>query len=55
MPGPTARQQPGGNTPGVTAAPVAFAGAIVLGVERSIETLSAQPDVFGVGTTLIVG
>lgn len=55
MPGPTARQQPAGNTPGVAAAPVAFAGAIVPGVERSIETLSAQPDVFGVGTTVIVG
>jgi hypothetical protein len=34
---------------------VAFAGAIVPGVERSIETLSVQPDVFGVGTTVIVG
>ena len=51
-------QQPGGHrddTPGVAAAPVALAGAIVPGVIRYIVTLSAQADVFGVGTTVIVG
>jgi hypothetical protein len=48
-------QQPdGGDTPGVAAAPVALAGAIVPGVARSIVTLSAQADVFGVGITVVV-
>ena len=52
------RQQPdggAGDTPGVAAAPVALAGAIVPGVARFIVRLSAQADVFGVGTTVIVG
>src|SRR5258705_7183171 len=52
------RQQPGGDagdTPGVAAAPVALAGAIVPGVDRLIVTLSAQADVFGVGIIVIVG
>ena len=50
------RQQPeGDDTPGVAAAPVALAGAIVPGVARFIVMLSAQADVFGVGTTIIVG
>jgi hypothetical protein len=51
-------QQPdgdGGDTPGVAAAPVALAGVIVPGVARFIVMLSAQADVFGVGTTIIVG
>jgi hypothetical protein len=50
------RQQPGGGeTPGVAAAPVALAGAIVLGVARFIVVLSAHAGVFGVGITVIVG
>jgi hypothetical protein len=51
------RQQPDGDdTPGVAAAPVALAGAIVPGVARSfIIVFSAHADVFGVGTTVIVG
>ena len=49
------RQQPAGDTPGVAAAPVALAGAIMPGIARFIVTLSAQADVFGVGTTAIVG
>ena len=52
------RQQPdgdAGDTPGVAAAPVALAGAIVPGVDRLMVTLSAQADVFGVGMTVIVG
>jgi hypothetical protein len=52
------RQQPdgdAGDTPGVAAAPVALAGAIMPGVARFIVTLSAQADVFGVGTTVMVG
>jgi len=52
------RQQPEGDigdTPGVAAAPVALAGLIVPGVARSIVTLSAHAEVFGVGTTVIVG
>jgi hypothetical protein len=52
------RQQPeggAGDTPGVAAAPVALAGVIVPGVARFIVMLSAQADVFGVGTTVIVG
>jgi hypothetical protein len=36
-------------------APVAFAGAIVPGVARFIVVLSAHADVFGVGTTVMVG
>ena len=51
-------QQPdgdAGDTPGVAAAPVALAGAIVPGVARFIVMLSAQVDVFGVGITAIVG
>jgi hypothetical protein len=50
------RQQPGGGeTPGVAAAPVALAGAIVPGVARFIVVLSAHAGVFGVGITVIVG
>jgi hypothetical protein len=45
-------QQPGGDTPGVAVAPVALAGAIMPGVARSIVTLSAHADVFGVGITV---
>jgi hypothetical protein len=54
----TGSQQPAGHrddTPGVAAAPVALAGAIVPGVIRYIVVLSAQTDVFGVGTTVTVG
>jgi len=36
-------------------APVALAGAIVPGVARFMVTLSAHADVFGVGTTAMVG
>jgi hypothetical protein len=49
------RQQPGGDTPGVAAAPVALAGAIVPGVDRFIVVLSAHADVFGVGMTGMIG
>jgi hypothetical protein len=50
------RQQPdGGDTPGVAAAPVALAGVIVPGFARFIVMLSAHAEVFGVGTTVIVG
>ena len=52
------RQQPDGDgddTPGVAAAPVALAGAIMPGVARFIVMLSAQADVFGVGITVGVG
>jgi hypothetical protein len=52
------RQQPdgdAGDTPGVAAAPVALAGAIVPGVAKFIVMLSAQAGVFGVGTTAICG
>lgn len=48
-------QQPGGDTPGVAAAPVALAGVIVPGVARFIVVLSAHADVFGAGMTAIVG
>ena len=51
-------QQPAGHrddTPGVAAAAVALAGAIVPGVIRYIVALSTQTDVFGVGTTVTVG
>lgn len=49
------RQQPGGDTPGVAAAPVALAADIVAGVARFIVVPSAQAEVFGVGTTVVVG
>jgi hypothetical protein len=49
------RQQPGADTPGVAAAPVALAGAIVPGVARFIVVLSAHADVFGVGITPVAG
>lgn len=53
--GPTSsRQQPGGDTPGVAAAPVALAGAIIPGAARFIVMLSAHADVFGVGITVVV-
>ena len=39
----------------MAAAPVALAGAIVPGVIRYIVALSAQTDVFGVGTTVMDG
>jgi hypothetical protein len=48
-------QQPGGDTPGVAAAPVALAGAIMPGVARFIVVLSAHADVLGVGMTAIIG
>jgi hypothetical protein len=49
-------QQPDGDdTPGIAVAPVAFAGAIIPGVARFIVVPSAHADVFGVGTTVIVG
>jgi hypothetical protein len=50
-------QQPdgGADTPGVAAAPVALAGAMVPGVDRYIVTLSAHAEVFGVGITAMVG
>jgi hypothetical protein len=52
-------QQPdgdgGADTPGVAAAPVALAGAIMPGAARFIVMPSAHADVFGVGTTVIVG
>ena len=56
--GEFSRQQPdgdAGDTPGVAAAPVALAGAIVPGVARFIVMLSAQADVFGVGITPVAG
>ena len=58
MPGKSSVQQPdgdAGDTPGVAAAPVALAGAIVPGVAKSMVTLSAHADVFGVGITAMVG
>lgn len=48
-------QQPGGITPGVAAAPVALAVAIVPGVAKFIVMLSAHAEVFGVGITVVVG
>ena len=49
-------QQPEiGDTPGVAAEPVAFAGAIIVGLARSIETLSLHAAEFGVGMTLKAG
>jgi hypothetical protein len=49
------RQQPGGDTPGVAAAPVALAGAVVPGVARFIVVLSAHAVVFGAGMTVTAG
>jgi hypothetical protein len=49
------RQQPWGITPGVAAAPVAFAGDIIAGLAISIETLSLHAAEFGVGMTVITG
>ena len=49
------RQQPWGITPGVAAAPVAFAGGIMAGLARFIETLSLHAAEFGVGMTVIAG
>ena len=51
---PSHQQPGGGETPGVAVAPVALAGAIVAGLARSIVMLSAQAEVFGVGTTGVV-
>jgi hypothetical protein len=49
-------QQPDGcGTPGVAAAPVALAGAIMVGFARLMLTLSRQAAEFGVGTTAAVG
>ena len=49
-------QQPGGgDTPGVAAAPLALAGAIIVGLVRSSETLSLHAAEFGVGMTLMAG
>jgi hypothetical protein len=49
-------QQPDGDdTPGVAAAPVAFAAGIIPGVARFIVVLSAHAGVFGVGITVMVG
>jgi hypothetical protein len=48
-------QQPSGDTPGVAAAPVALAGAMVPGVASFMVVLSAHAEVFGVGMTAIVG
>ena len=48
-------QQPGGDTPGVAAAPLALAGAIGPYTPRFIVMLSAHADVFGVGITAAVG
>jgi hypothetical protein len=48
-------QQPGGDTPGGAAAPVALAGANIPGVARVIVVLSAHAGVFGVGITAVVG
>ena len=49
------RQQPGGDTPGVAAAPEALAGAIVPYTPRFMVVLSAHAEVFGVGITAAVG
>jgi hypothetical protein len=49
-------QQPdSGRTPGVAAAPVALAGAIMPGFARLMLTLSLHAAEFGVGTTVMVG
>jgi hypothetical protein len=50
-----AGQQPGGETPGVAAAPVALAGAIMPGLARSMVMLSLQAAEFGVGMAAEVG
>jgi hypothetical protein len=53
---PLVRQQPdGGETPGVGLAPVALAGAIMVGFARSIVTLWPHAVEFGVGTTARFG
>ena len=44
-------QQPGGETPGVAAAPVALAAGIILGFARFIVTPWLHAPEFGVGTT----
>jgi hypothetical protein len=41
----------GGDTPGVAAEPAALVGAIIVGLARSIETLSLHAAEFGVGIT----
>jgi hypothetical protein len=52
----TSAQQPdGGDTPGVAEAPVALAGAIIVGLARPIEMVSLQAAVFGVGMTVGAG
>jgi hypothetical protein len=51
---PSHQQPGGGETPGVAVAPVALAGAIVAGLARSIVTLSAHAELFGVGATGVV-
>jgi hypothetical protein len=49
-------QQPdAGETPGVAAAPVALAGAIMPGFARLILTFSLHAAEFGVGRTVMVG
>jgi hypothetical protein len=53
--GGEACQQPGGETPGVAAAPVALAGAIMPGLARSMLTLSLQAAEFGVGMAPVAG
>jgi hypothetical protein len=53
--GGVVRRQLGGDTPGVAAAPVAFAAVIVPGDARYIVVPSAQADVFGVGITATIG
>jgi hypothetical protein len=50
-----AQQPDGGETPGVAAAPVALAGAIMPGFARFMLTLSLHAAEFGVGTTGMVG
>jgi hypothetical protein len=48
-------QQPGGETPGVAAAPVALAGGIMPGFARFMLTLSLHAAEFGVGMTAALG
>jgi hypothetical protein len=49
-------QQPGGgDTPGVAAAPVALAGAIIVGLARFIEMASLHAAEFGVGIAVMAG
>jgi hypothetical protein len=52
---PQSVQHPGGDTPGVAAAPVALAGAIMPGFARLMLTLSLHAVEFGVGTTVMAG